>query len=125
MLPDAEGYVTEGLGYNIFAYADGVVLSPDAGVLEGVTRRTVLELCAETNVEARLAKITPEALRRADEVFMATTAGGIMPVTKVDESVIGDGAPGPFTQRLSDLYWAWHERPEFLTPVDYDAADAA
>ena len=125
VLPDYDGYVTEGLGYNIFAYANGVVLSPDAGVLEGVTRRTVMELCAETNVEARLAKITPEALRGADEVFMATTAGGIMPVTKVDESVIGDGAPGPFTQRLSDLYWAWHERPEFLTPVDYDAADAA
>jgi branched-chain amino acid aminotransferase len=119
VLCDREGNVTEGLGYNIFAVHGGRLISPGGGVLEGVTRRTVFELCAETNVKAELGDIKAEQLRGADEVFLATTAGGVVPVASVDGRDIGDGRPGPLTTRLSELYWAAHDDPRYTTPVDY------
>lgn len=124
LLLDADGHVTEGLGYNIFALSGGRLVSPDAGVLEGVTRRTVMEMARDTNLDAALARITADELRGADEIFMATTAGGITPVTTLDGSPVGDGRPGPVTERLRAMYWDWHKRPEHMTPIDYDAAMA-
>jgi len=119
ILTDGEGHVTEGLGYNVFALSGGRLLSPDAGVLEGVTRRTILEMAAETNVKAELAEIAVEQFKAADEIFMASTAGGIMPVTRLDGRAVGDGSPGPLTIRLKDMYWAWHDKPAYRTSV-YD-----
>ena len=120
VLPDYEGNITEGLGYNVFTLFDGRLIAPDSGVLEGITCRTVMELCAETNVKAEYGKIKVDEFRSADEVFMASTGGGIMPITKVDDRVIGDGTPGPLTIRIKDLYWAWHDNPAYCTPVEYD-----
>lgn len=121
LLLDADGYVTEGLGYNIFALRGGRLVSPGAGVLEGVTRSTVLEMARETNLDAGLDRITADDLRQSDEIFMATTAGGITPVTTLDDAPVGDGRPGPVTERLREMYWDWHKKREFLTPIDYDA----
>ncbi len=123
VLLDAEGRVTEGRGWNIFALSQGALLSPDSGVLEGITRKTVLELSAELNIEGRLARITADELRAADEVFLTSTAGGIMPVKSVDGEAVGDGGPGPVTQRLTELYWKLHGDPELTTPVDYHLAE--
>ena len=95
VLPDHEGNLTEGLGYNIFASRGGRLISPDWGVFEGITRRTVFEMCAETNVKAELVKMKADDLHAADEVFIASTAGGIMPVSTVDGAPVGDGTPGP------------------------------
>lgn len=120
LLVDSDGNITEGRGWNIFALMGGKLISPSDGVLEGITRRTVLELCDRLNVEGRLDKITPSALRGADEVFLSSTAGGIMPVRRVDGTAIGDGVPGPVTQRISEMYWAMHSEPAYATPVDYD-----
>jgi branched-chain amino acid aminotransferase len=53
-------------------------------------------------------------------VFFTSTAGGIMPVTKVDGEPVGDGTPGPITMRLRDAYWELHRDPHFVTPVRYD-----
>ena len=50
---------------------------------------------------------------------MTSTAGGIMPIRKIDDQVIGNGTKGPVTQRLPDMYWALHEDPDYNTPVDY------
>ena len=118
VLLDGEGCVTEGRGWNIFALRGGRLLSPESGVLEGITRKTVLELSAELNIEGRLARITADELRGADEVFLSSTAGGIMPVKSIDGKTVGDGAPGPVTQRLSDLYWRLHDDPALNTPVN-------
>ena len=118
VLLDADGCITEGRGWNIFALRGGRLLSPESGVLEGITRKTVLELCAEFNIEGRLARITAEELRGADEVFLSSTAGGVIPVKSIDGKAVGDGAPGPVTQRLSELYWKLHEDPELSTPVN-------
>ncbi len=119
VLLDFEGNITEGRGFNVFALFGGRLVSPERGVLEGMTRRTVMELCAETNVKAEFANIKPDDLRTADEAFLTSSAGGIMPVTKVDDKVIGNGSPGPLTLRLKDLYWALHENPKYVTPVAY------
>ena len=119
VLLDRDGFVTEGRGWNIFALRAGELLSPDRGVLEGMTRRTVLELSAGLNIKGRLGRMGADDLRGADEVFLTSTAGGIMPVTCIDGEAIGDGKPGPATGRLTELYWARHDDPAWTTPVDY------
>jgi branched-chain amino acid aminotransferase len=88
-------------------------------VLDGMTRRTVFELASVLNLKARLARIAPEDLRRADEVFLSSTAGGIMPVGSADKDAIGDGRPGPTTTRLRSLYWSKREAGWHGTPVNY------
>lgn len=120
VLLDLDGNVTEGRGWNIFALSGGTLISPDRGVLDGVTRKTVLELCRLGNIEGKLGRIRAEDLLRADELFLATTAGGIMPVTRVNDTVIRNGAVGPVTKRLTEQYWAMHEDPALNTPIDYD-----
>lgn len=125
VLLDREDNVTEGRGWNIFALSGGVLVSPDSGVLEGLTRRTVVELSEKLNIECRLTKVPATTLRDADEVFITSTAGGIMPVRSVDKKLVGDGAPGPVTTRLIDLYWKLHDDPAYSTPVRYDVAVAA
>ena len=125
VLLDQEDNVTEGRGWNIFVLRDGVLMSPDRGVLEGITRKTVVELAARMNIDCRLTKVPVEDLRKADEVFISSTAGGIMPVRSIDKTVVGDGAPGPVTVRLREMYWKLHEDPAYSTPVRYELAPAA
>jgi branched-chain amino acid aminotransferase len=124
-LLDQEGNLTEGRGWNIFVLADGTLMSPDRGVLEGITRKTVVELAQTLNVDCRLTKVPVKALREADEVFITSTAGGVMPVRSVDKKLVGDGLPGPVTMRIRDMYWKLHEDPAYSTPVRYNVASAA
>jgi branched-chain amino acid aminotransferase len=79
----------------------------------------VLELCARGNLEPRMAVLPGGDIARADEVFMASTAGGLMPVSRIDGTPIGSGAPGPVTRRLTDLYWELHQDPAYTTEVVY------
>jgi branched-chain amino acid aminotransferase len=125
VLLDQQGHLTEGRGWNIFVLTDGTLMSPDRGVLEGITRKTVVELSQTLNIECRLTNVPVGALRVADEVFITSTAGGIMPVRSVDRKLIGDGLPGPVTTRIRDMYWKLHEDPAYSTPVRYDLATAA
>lgn len=122
ILLDANGNVTEGPGFNIFAYKDGVLTTPDTGVLLGITRKTALELAETLNVEARIEPLPVERLRAADEIFVTSTAGGVIPVRKLDGVPIGDGTPGPFATRLRQMYWEAHDDPEYSEPVRYEDA---
>ena len=119
ILLDADGNVTEGAGYNVFALVEGRLLTPASGALEGITRRTVIELAEREGIP--VAEVTlPEAeFRRGEELFATTTAGGVMPITSLDGRPVGDGSVGRLTRRLRDLYWAAHEDPRYITPVDY------
>ena len=119
VLVDQNGNITEGRGWNIFALFGGRLLSPDSGVLEGITRRTVLELCDRLNIDGELAPIPADNLQDADEVFLTSTAGGLMPVRRIDGKAIGNSVPGPVTQRLTNLYWEIHDDPAYSTAVDY------
>ncbi|MDH3692671.1 MAG: aminotransferase class IV, partial [Gammaproteobacteria bacterium] len=117
VLVDGQGNISEGPGFNVFRVSSGHVTTPAGTVLEGITRRTVRELCEELSIPYEYAVITPEQLRDADEVFLATTAGGIMPVNRIDDRHLNSGRPGPLTTRLRELYWKKHEQGWHATPI--------
>jgi branched-chain amino acid aminotransferase len=117
ILTDAEGNVVEGPGFNVFAVHDGAISTPDSGVLQGITRRTVIELANEHGLPIEERPVPAASLRRADEAFLSSTAGGIIPITKVDGEVLGKGEPGLITLRLRDAYWKLHEDSRFSLPV--------
>jgi branched-chain amino acid aminotransferase len=117
VLKGLDGNITEGPGYNLFALQQGKWTTPDRGVLEGISRQTVLDLCGELNVRAEAGTLTEQALRSAEEIIITSTAGGVMPVTKLDGKPVGDGTPGPESQRLRQLYWQKHAEPGWSVPV--------
>jgi branched-chain amino acid aminotransferase len=121
ILLDADGNVTEGAGYNVFALVDGRLLTPASGTLEGITRRTVMELAEREGIPAELVALPEATFRQGAELFATTTAGGVMPITSLDGEPVGDGAVGPVTRRLRELYWEAHADPRYATPVDYGA----
>ncbi len=116
---DKDGNIAEGPGFNIFVVRGGEVLTPEGSCLDGMTRATVFDLCRDTNLNSRAIALAPDVLRAADEVFMTSTAGGIMPIAWVDDRCIGDGAMGPVTKRLRDMYWQRREAGWHGTQVDY------
>lgn len=124
VLTDEDGYLTEATGANIFAIIDGTVVTPDSGCLEGITRRSVIELCEELGIPSARRRVHADELGAAQEVFMTTTAGSIMPVRSVDgQPVSEDGGAGEISIRLHNLYWekrwaGWH-----ATPVRYELAE--
>jgi branched-chain amino acid aminotransferase len=117
LMLDLDGHVTEGPGFNVFVVKGGELFSPPDGILMGITRQTVFELAAEHGIPAREAPLTTYDLYAADEVFLTSTAGGIMPLVEVDGRSIGDGKPGPVGQRIHGLYWALRESGRHGTPV--------
>ncbi|MBP0582291.1 aminotransferase class IV [Labrys sp. LIt4] len=118
VLTDAGGNLAEGPGFNIFTVRQGRIATPDRGVLRGVTRQTAIALAAELGfpLEERLVAAA-EALA-ADEVFVTSTAGGIMPVTRINAAAVGAGRMGPVTRALLEAYWARHDDPAWSTSVD-------
>ena len=119
-LLDFDGNLAEGVGFNVFVIKDGTLLTPDSNCLMGITRLTVFDLAKEMNIEAKACKIPVETVRSADEIFMCTTAGGIMPVKSIDGVAVSGGKPGAITMKLREAFWKAHERPEYSTPVNYD-----
>jgi len=119
VLLDQDGYVTEGPGFNVFAVIDGTVVSPDRGALEGVTRQSVLDLCSELGIPCEVRPLTADELREADEVFTSTTAGGVMPASRIDGRIKGNDRPGPVSMRLKESYWQFHKDGWHITPIDY------
>ena len=116
---DRDGNVAEGPGFNVFAVRDGVVRTPAHGVLEGVSRRTVLELCEALAIPLRVAALAAADLAGADEVFLSSTGGGVLPIAKVDGRPLRGAFPGPITERLQAAYWALHDEPRHRDPVSY------
>lgn len=101
-----QGYVAECTGDNIFIarelHGKRVLLTPPlhAGILEGVTMCTVEQLAREQGIEVHRVDLTKHDLYTADEMFLTGTAAEVIPVTKVDGRVIGDGEPGKMTTTL-------------------------
>jgi branched-chain amino acid aminotransferase len=119
VLRDVSGAITEGPGFNVFAHVGGRWLTPASGTLQGITRRSVIELAAEAGELVEEGRLSADDLRRAAEILVTSTAGGIMPVTVIDGEPVGTGVPGPLTLRLRDRYWARHEDPLHSSPVRY------
>jgi branched-chain amino acid aminotransferase len=102
----ADGTVAEGASSNVFVVAAGQVRTPgpEVGILDGITRAKVIELCRRHDIPFREARVTPDELRDADEAFITSATRGVLPVTRVDDRPVGGGAPGPVTRRLMALY---------------------
>jgi branched-chain amino acid aminotransferase len=109
VLCGAAGSLAEGPGFNVFFIKNGKIFTPRLNVLEGITRLTVMDLAREIGVAFEAGDYPAAALRAADEAFISSTAGGIMPVTKVDGEPLGNGKPGPITWKLHELYWTKRE----------------
>lgn len=128
LLLDAEGYVMEGSGENVFIVRDGVLYTPDlTSALDGITRRTVITLAREIGLEVVERRITRDEVYIADEAFFTGTAAEVTPIREVDGRAIGAGGRGPITERLQGLYFdVVHGRSEahrdWLTLVEANAA---
>ena len=102
---DLRGFIAETNATHLFIIAGGRVLTPTlAACPEGITRRTVLEICRAQSIECAVRDLSLTELYRADEVFCTGTMGELAGVTRVDGRQIGDGKVGPVTRRLSALY---------------------
>lgn len=123
ILLDAQGYVAEGSGENIFIVRDGKLYTPPlTSVLEGITRDTILILCEELGLSVQERLLTRDALYVADEIFFTGTAAEVTPIREVDGRTIGNGGRGPITERLQSLYfdqvYGRRERyPEWLAHI--------
>lgn len=120
ILTDGSGHVTEGPGFNVFALANGRLHTPSSGVLEGITRMTVVEIAKELGYEVVIDEVPVSLLYEADEIFLTSTAGGVMPVATLDGRPVGDGSQGPVTSAIRDRYWALHDDPRYTEEVPYE-----
>ena len=101
ILLDVDGNVTEGNAFNVFVVTDGKIRTPKAiSILEGVTRKVVMELAATMGNSVIEEDIQPYDLYTADEVFFTRTTPRIIPVSQIDNRSIGDHFPGPVTEKL-------------------------
>ena len=100
------GNVAEGTVQNVFIVRDGKVLTPTTvdGILEGVTRQTMLELCAKLGIPCQERTLQKHDLYVADEFFLTGTGAEVMPVTKIDGRIVGAGVAGPITKRLIEAF---------------------
>jgi len=102
LLLSSAGHLCEGTTSNLFFICGNRLLTPSraTGLLEGITRRVILELAHRLKIPVRQGEFTPRTLLAADEAFLANTSYEVMPVVRVDGRTIGSGRPGPLTQRL-------------------------
>lgn len=100
------GLVTEASTSNVFAVTGGGVRTPplSAGILAGVTRGLLLQVCRQQAIRVDESDLTADDLRRADEVFLSSTLRDVQPVAEIDGRRIGDGQAGPVTSKLRTAY---------------------
>ncbi len=111
MLLDANGFVSEGSGENLFVVKDGVVYTPDlsAGALNGITRNTVLHICKDLGLEVVQKRITRDEVYICDEAFFSGTAAEITPIRELDRIELGKagyvGTRGPITEKIQSAFF--------------------
>ena len=120
ILLDYDGNVTEGPGFNVFAVKDRVLITPDRGVLAGVSRKTVLEMAEHLGINTSVRSLSVEEFLEADEVFLSSSGGGVIPIIRVNETIFGNGASGPISVQLNETYWAWTTLEKYRDPIDYE-----
>tara|TARA_R110000868_G_C10952584_1_gene767925 strand:- start:188 stop:1084 length:897 start_codon:yes stop_codon:yes gene_type:complete len=101
-----QGMVSEGTTSNIWMVKDGKFITPplDAGLLGGITRKSLLDLGQNQGLKMSEANFSPEQMKAADEVFLTSTTKEIVPIVKIDDQIIGSGQPGVNTRKLHAMY---------------------
>jgi len=104
--------VTEGSASNLFIVRNGKILTPPKGplLLPGVTRDLILELAQQANIVFSETSISPDDLATADEVWLSSSTKEILPVTQLDQRLVGNGKPGPIWQKMIAAYQAYKQR---------------
>lgn len=118
-LTDGDTNLTEGSGFNIVLVKNGILYTPQRGVLEGVTRKSVIDVARMQGLDIRVEVVPVQKAYDADEIFMCTTAGGIMPITSLDGKPVNGGKLGPITKKIWDGYWAIHYDDTFSFEINY------
>jgi branched-chain amino acid aminotransferase len=103
---DADGFITEGSSSNLFVVAGVTLRTPPlrAGILDGITRRHVIDLARSRGLAVEETALRPVDLTAADEAFVCSSVRSVMPVTRVDGAPLGSGRPGPVTLALAAAY---------------------
>jgi branched-chain amino acid aminotransferase len=124
ILLDEHGRVCEGSGENIFIVWEGRIVTPPpaASILDGITRKSVIQIARDLGIDVIERDIARAELYLADEVFMTGTAAELVPVREIDDHTIGDGTPGSVTRAVQtafeDALFGRSERyREWLDPV--------
>ncbi|MEM7733292.1 MAG: aminotransferase class IV [Pseudomonadota bacterium] len=119
LLADHAGNVTEGPGFNLFALKGGRVITPDRGVLQGITRQTVLEMAAAEGFDVETRALPVAELMEADEVFLSSSGGGVLPVRRINDRVFSNGSAGPAAMKLRKRYFDLTLDPAYRTEITY------
>ena len=106
ILLDSRGFVCEGTGENIYAVLDGRIVTPPqtAGILDGISRKSVLVIAADLGYELVERDLARAELYLAQEVFLSGTAAELVPVREIDDHAIGGGEPGPMTREIQRVF---------------------
>jgi branched-chain amino acid aminotransferase len=106
ILCDGVGRITEGGSSNFFVGRGGRITTPpvSSGLLEGITRRTVIDLCRAAGIAVDESPLWPTDLKGADEAFLTSSVRGVVPIVRVDGQPIGAGQPGSLTRKVMSLY---------------------
>ena len=104
LLVDDAGRILEGTGSNFYAVRDGAVWTAGEGVLEGITRQIILQLIPRLGITLHLEPVTVADLSHLDEAAMSSSSRALLPVVEVAGQMIGNGCPGPITQRILAAY---------------------
>jgi branched-chain amino acid aminotransferase len=100
------GQLTEGTTSNLFFVKDGRLLTPgkECGILSGITREKIIQLAHKNGITLEEGKWSSEELFQAEEIFLSGTVKKVLPVTILDNRPVGEGMPGPITQKIMKLY---------------------
>ncbi len=106
LILDAEGYVAEGPGENIFILRDGVLkTTPLTSILEGITRQSIMTIARDAGIAVKEERFTRDEVYISDEAFYTGTAAEVTPIRELDGRTIGEGRPGPVTKRLQTAFF--------------------
>jgi branched-chain amino acid aminotransferase len=106
LMADQQGFITEGTTFNVFYVKRGMVATPplDVGILDGVTRRAIINLCVELGIPCREVRFPKEYLYDADEVFITSSLKEVLPVLNLDGKKVNNGKGGPVSAVLKAAF---------------------
>jgi D-alanine transaminase len=101
-----DGKVTEGTSSNAYIIKDNVIITRGIShaILNGITRKVLFALCAETGITIEERAFTPEEAYGADEAFLTSSSNFVLPIVEIDGKRVGGGQPGPLSRRLRDMF---------------------
>jgi branched-chain amino acid aminotransferase len=110
LMVSAQGEILEGLSSNFYAVLGGNLHTAGSGVLEGITRKIILDLANQMGIPLSLEPVRQDQLRSLQEAAISSSSRGWLPVVKIDDQIIGNGCPGPISQQIIAAYDAFVAR---------------